>query len=199
MDTLTGTLTNGQLVRGALDGDLTLNQNGAIVLKNGDSYANTDEEERITARWTFGVNVDIAGNLNMVSDTPGTVVGLDEPTKAGHAVPLGFLRSYVRDNAITGTGGSYEPPFNLNTNNPAAGTDLMWVLRNRDGAELFSIRNTTGDMRASSEHFRLGWDANSPAGAGTKYGFGNQAAGVEYAADGGILARDDNNNTTRLI
>lgn len=200
IDRLQGGLTNGQLVNGLIDGDLALDNNGNIILENKDSYANTNETEQISAEWEFGRNTTFYGNINMVGTQGGnTVVGLPDPTSVEEAVNLRYLREYVEKNAHTKAGGEYDPPWTLKTNNAESTGAVMVKIVNRGGAELFSLRNGEGDMRTLNDKMRIDYRPAVDPDPGAQYAFGRTSSGTEYAQGGGVLARDDNNNTTRLI
>lgn len=184
-DTLSGGLTNSQLVRGLLDGDLALDANGNIIVENSNTIAHTDAKETVSRNWTFNSRVTVNGDINLAGTQPGvgggenTVIGMPDPTSAEHAANKRYVDNFL------------DSPQTINE---------LWNFKQRVSFHHDINMAGSGTNPNGSTNTIVGVpDPNSAEHAANKRYVDNATGGATTQTVGGMSVIDDNNNVTRLI
>lgn len=205
-DTLTGGITDGQLIRGLLDRGLSLNSNGEIVVENAQKIAGQSVME-LLGQYSFDGR-QMRGNgdgrvMNTVTDASGNPASIQ--VAPGQDYDITNFSGTVTQNGsehIGEPGGEYTPPIRYQATEQLPAKELLWQLQSFDNTPIMSVENgasarTTffnGTIVAGGD--RSGQKRDS---VGTRYLFGNTAVQLRGSVNGGIVAMDKNGNSKILI
>lgn len=168
---LSGALTDGQLVQGLLDGDLALNSNGEVVIQGGGTIAHTDADETITGQWDFKTNADFHDNINMRGDAQINA-GENNITAVADPDPFGPM------NAVNKRWAETQLPY-------------LPLIEEQSGGSHYSAEDKQITGVADPDPF------GPQNAANVRYVDNQTGSGVQSVS--GMSVKDDNGNATRML
>lgn len=205
-DTLTGGITDGQLIRGLLDRGLSLGANGEVIVDNAQKLQGKSVADLLGMFSFAGNTMRGAGDGKVIrtnTDASGTPTSIQINPKQDHDV-TNFSGEVTQNGSehIGEPGGDFNGAIRYRSQTQLPQKAPLWQIRSFNGTPIATIENgfssrtvfANGTIVAGGDY-----DSQNRGSSAVRYLFGNTTVGFKGTAGGGIVARDANGNTQTVI